>query len=155
LAGAHETAGVADRRRRRLRPAVARGVPRLPARKATGGGWDCGSGDVAGRVDCSDYLSFPPFFVADRSRKITMKKIISGITLRILAALLIALSVPTAHAGARADIPGLQIGTIGYNARGGDSWHNRNAEFVDNANTSDKPVNVYGLRVKDSWAHRM
>jgi len=84
-----------------------------------------------------------------------LRRILDGIVLAVAAVLLMALTAPTAHAAARRDIDGLQIGTIGYNARGADTWLNRNAEFVDIANTSDKPVNVYGLRVEDSWAHRM
>lgn len=82
-----------------------------------------------------------------------MKKIISGIAVAALSLVLLAVTAPAQARSADADA--LQIGVIGYNARGVDTWLNRNQEFVDIVNTSDKPVNVYGLRVEDSWAHRM
>jgi hypothetical protein len=59
----------------------------------------------------------------------------------------------SASATASADVPGLEIGTIGYNAYGSDRAWNRNQEFVDIVNNSADAVDVKGLRVEDAWAH--
>lgn len=81
-----------------------------------------------------------------------MKKIIAVL---LGAVLVLGLAAVPAHAvpAAAADVPGLSIGVIGYNALGADTMANRNAEFIDIANTSGAPVNVKGLRVTDSWAY--
>lgn len=75
----------------------------------------------------------------------------------ILAAALVAvlaLSAPAASAATTAaDVPGLSIGEIGYNAHGADRSWNRNSEFIDVTNTSTDAVDVKGLRVEDAWAH--
>ena len=60
---------------------------------------------------------------------------------------------PASAASASLDVPGLEIGEIGYNAYGADQAWNRNAEFVDIKNTSAEPVDVKGLKVEDAWAH--
>lgn len=54
---------------------------------------------------------------------------------------------------ASADVPGLEIGTIGYNAYDADRAWNRNQEFVDIVNSGPDAVDVKGLRVEDAWAH--
>lgn len=53
---------------------------------------------------------------------------------------------------ASADVPGLEIGAIGYNAYGADTAANRNAEYLDITNTSAAGVPVVGLLVQDAWA---
>jgi hypothetical protein len=55
-------------------------------------------------------------------------------------------------ASAAADVPGLAIGPIGYNAYGADGAANRNAEYVDVQNTGAVSVPVAGLLVQDAWA---
>lgn len=57
-------------------------------------------------------------------------------------------------ATASADVPGLAITQVGYNAYGSDTIYNRNQEFVDVRNTSSPgvDVNVAGLVVADQWA---
>ncbi|WP_101791041.1 hypothetical protein [Nonomuraea indica] len=57
-----------------------------------------------------------------------------------------------ASAAVGTDVPGLEIGTIGYNANGADTWWNRNKEYVDVVNVTDAPVDVKGLVVADGWA---
>ncbi|WP_188188066.1 hypothetical protein [Nonomuraea sp. SYSU D8015] len=69
-----------------------------------------------------------------------------------LAALLIGAGLATPSSAA-ADVPGLEIVQIGYNAYGADQPWNRNQEFIDIKNTSTEPVDVKGLRVEDAWAH--
>ncbi|YCK35188.1 hypothetical protein ACNF49_14195 [Actinomadura sp. ATCC 39365] len=74
--------------------------------------------------------------------------------LATLAAVLIAAGLAGSNpASAAADIPGLHIGAIGYNAYGPDVAANRNAEFVDVVNDSAAGVPVVGLLIQDSWAH--
>lgn len=57
-----------------------------------------------------------------------------------------------ASATSTADVPGLAITQVGYNAYGADTRWNRNQEFVDVKNTGAAPVNVKGLVVEDQWA---
>ncbi|MFG1963070.1 hypothetical protein [Nonomuraea sp. NPDC049028] len=57
-----------------------------------------------------------------------------------------------ASATASADVPGLAITQVGYNAYGSDTVWNRNQEFVDVRNTGADAVNVAGLVVADQWA---
>ncbi|MFD9950947.1 hypothetical protein ACFWYW_59295, partial [Nonomuraea sp. NPDC059023] len=64
---------------------------------------------------------------------------------------LLGLGLGTAPASA-ADIPDLQIGTIGYNAYGADTMLNRNSEYVDVKNVGAAGVPVAGLLLQDSWA---
>lgn len=54
---------------------------------------------------------------------------------------------------ASADVPGLEIAAVGYNAYGADGLWNRNAEYVDIKNASAAAVNVKGLIVEDAWRH--
>lgn len=70
----------------------------------------------------------------------------------VFAALLIAAGLAPSVSAAAADVPGLRIGTIGYNAYGADVASNRNAEFVDIVNESAGDVPVVGLLIQDSWA---
>jgi len=81
-----------------------------------------------------------------------LKKI--GAAVAAASTLTIALATAPASASAAADVPGLSIGTIGYNARGADTAANRNSEYVDIANTSTAAVDVMGLLVRDAWAKR-
>ncbi|MET8864685.1 hypothetical protein ABZW11_17245 [Nonomuraea sp. NPDC004580] len=77
---------------------------------------------------------------------------------RILAALAVAflaLAVAGPSTAAAADVPGLRIGTVGYNAYGADVASNRNSEFVEVVADDTAPaegVNVAGLLVQDAWA---
>jgi hypothetical protein len=57
-----------------------------------------------------------------------------------------------AQPAANADVPGLRIGTIGYNAVGNDRPWNRNAEYIDISNVSGSPKNVKDLLVRDQWS---
>ena len=57
-----------------------------------------------------------------------------------------------ASATASADVPGLAITQVGYNAYGSDTIYNRNQEFVDVKNVSGADVNVKDLVVADQWA---
>jgi len=59
---------------------------------------------------------------------------------------------PASASTSAADIPGLAIGPIGYNAYGADTAANRNAEYVDVQNASEAGVPVAGLLVQDAWA---
>jgi hypothetical protein len=52
---------------------------------------------------------------------------------------------------ASADVTGLSISQVGYNAVGADSVWNRNAEYVD-ITAGAAAVNVKNLVVSDSWA---
>lgn len=79
-----------------------------------------------------------------------MRKIISGAVMAVTALLLVALTVPSAHAVQRG-IQGLEITEVGYNAVGVDHFRNRNQEYVDIKNVSNEPVNVAGLEVYDQW----
>lgn len=79
--------------------------------------------------------------------------------MRITKSLALAASVAVAvgatgaaAATASADVPGLAITQVGYNAYGSDTVWNRNQEFVDVRNTGADPVNVAGLIVADQWA---
>jgi hypothetical protein len=58
-----------------------------------------------------------------------------------------------ASATASADVPGLTITQVGYNAYGSDTIYNRNQEYVDvKADaTAGRAVNVKGLVVADQW----
>lgn len=53
-------------------------------------------------------------------------------------------------ASAAADVPGLAIKQVGYNANGNDTFWNRNREYVDISALVD--ADVKGLTVSDSWA---
>lgn len=55
----------------------------------------------------------------------------------------------SASATASADVPGLQITQVGYNAYGSDTVWNRNQEFVDVRASVD--TNVKDLVVTDQW----
>ncbi|WP_433519028.1 hypothetical protein ACQP2T_28025 [Nonomuraea sp. CA-143628] len=66
-------------------------------------------------------------------------------------ALALGLAVPPAAASA--DVAGLAVGTIGYNAHGADVPGNRNSEYIDVVNAGREPVDVKGLRIEDAWAH--
>lgn len=71
----------------------------------------------------------------------------------LLSAAVLALGVTgAASATASADVPGLAITQVGYNAYGSDTIYNRNQEFVDVRNNGADPVNVAGLVVADQWA---
>lgn len=52
---------------------------------------------------------------------------------------------------ASADVDGLSITQVGYNAYGADTVWNRNQEFVDVKNDGAAAVNVAGLVVTDQW----
>lgn len=80
-----------------------------------------------------------------------MKKILNGALLAILALTLVAITSPAASAKT-ADVPGLRIGMIGYNAVGNDRPWNRNAEYIDISNVGPTSVDVKGLIVRDEWA---
>lgn len=69
-----------------------------------------------------------------------------------VACLTLTLGLSLATSPAHADVPGLEIGTIGYNARGADVEGNRNNEYVDIANKTNSAINVKDLLVRDSWA---
>lgn len=71
--------------------------------------------------------------------------------LTLLAAIVVAAGV-TGAAPASADVPGLAITQVGYNAYGADTVWNRNQEFVDVKNAGAVDVNVAGLVVADQWA---
>lgn len=71
----------------------------------------------------------------------------------VFAALLIAAGLAPSVSATAADVPGLHIGPIGYNADGADVASNRNAEFVDVVNESAADVRVVGLLIQDAWAH--
>ncbi|UBU10045.1 hypothetical protein [Nonomuraea gerenzanensis] len=77
-----------------------------------------------------------------------LKRILAAVAVALIAA---ATAGPSTSAAA-ADIPGLRIGTIGYNAYGADVASNRNAEYVDVVNDGTAAVPVAGLLVQDSWA---
>lgn len=84
------------------------------------------------------------------SRKHTLvKKIFSALV--VVASVVAALGLSASSASA--DVPGLEIGTVGYNANGADTWVNRNREYVDVTNVSGGPVDVKGMVVQDAWAH--
>lgn len=70
----------------------------------------------------------------------------------VLAAFLVVLGLGLATMPANADVTGLSIGAIGYNAYGADTVANRNSEYVDIVNTTDADVSVVGLLLQDSWA---
>ncbi|MGW0805935.1 hypothetical protein [Nonomuraea sp. NPDC002799] len=74
----------------------------------------------------------------------------------LLSAFIVVASVVgfSASATASADVPGLTITQVGYNAYGSDTVWNRNQEFVDVRNTSNPPVaiDVKNLTVADQWA---
>ncbi|MFI6296693.1 hypothetical protein ACIBEJ_34245 [Nonomuraea sp. NPDC050790] len=72
--------------------------------------------------------------------------------LTAFAAVLIVIGLTVPGTSAAADVPGLRVGTIGYNAHGPDVADNRNAEFVDVVNDSTAGVSVVGLLIQDSWA---
>ena len=78
-----------------------------------------------------------------------MRKALSGIVLAILSIMFITFTTGSSNA----DVPGLQIGAIGYNARGADTWFNRNKEYVDIKNISSDVMNLNGLVIEDNWAH--
>jgi hypothetical protein len=59
----------------------------------------------------------------------------------------------TGVSAASADVPGLSITRVGYNAVGADTSWNRNQEYVDITAAPDHAVDVKGLVVEDSWAH--
>lgn len=81
-----------------------------------------------------------------------MKKILSA--LMVAASTLAVVGIASAsNAATLDDVPGLAIGTIGYNARGNDTWFNRNKEFVDVKNVSDESLSVKDLVIEDAWAH--
>jgi hypothetical protein len=72
-------------------------------------------------------------------------------SLALLAAGVMAVGATGAAAAtASADVPGLAVTQIGYNARGADNYWNRNKEYVDI--TASASVNVKGLRLDDQWA---
>lgn len=74
-------------------------------------------------------------------------------SLTLIAAAVVALGVTgPASATMSADVPGLAITQVGYNAYGADTVWNRNQEFVDVKNTGAVDVNVAGLVVADQWA---
>ncbi|MEV0231606.1 hypothetical protein [Nonomuraea sp. NPDC050786] len=52
---------------------------------------------------------------------------------------------------ASADVDGLSITQVGYNAYGADTVWNRNQEFVDVKNDGATAVNVKDLVVTDQW----
>lgn len=80
------------------------------------------------------------------------KRILAAST--AVATLALTLGFASAPASA-ADLPSLEISQVGYNAVGADSAWNRNSEYVDVTNTSESAaVDVKGLVVADSWAHR-
>jgi hypothetical protein len=70
----------------------------------------------------------------------------------LLAAALATAVVTAGSATASAEVPGLAITQVGYNAYGSDTVWNRNQEFVDVKNTGTEAVNVAGLVVADQWA---
>lgn len=78
-----------------------------------------------------------------------LKRIIAALAVALIA---VAVAGPSTAAAA-ADVPGLRIGTVGYNAYGADVPGNRNSEFVEVVNDSATDVNVAGLLIQDSWAH--
>ncbi|MFI7707592.1 hypothetical protein [Nonomuraea sp. NPDC049480] len=78
-----------------------------------------------------------------------LKRIVAALAVVLIA---VGLAGPSV-ASAAADVPGLVVGTISYNAPGADVPGNRNKEYVDVVNVGREPVDVKGLRVEDSWAH--
>lgn len=58
-----------------------------------------------------------------------------------------------ASATASADVAGLSIAQVGYNAYGSDTVWNRNQEFIDvkNDGSTSGPVDVAGLVIADQW----
>lgn len=66
----------------------------------------------------------------------------------VIAALMM-LTGLTASASATANV--LTIGEIGYNARGNDTWFNRNKEYITIHNFSTSDVNLKGMVVTDNW----
>lgn len=77
-----------------------------------------------------------------------MKKTI----LALMGALALMLGGIASATSATADVPGLSIGTIGYNAYGADTAANRNSEYVDVVNGDSVGVPVAGLVLQDAWA---
>lgn len=77
-----------------------------------------------------------------------MRKAMSGIALAVLSFAFIVLTAGSSHA---ATVNNLTIGEFGYNARGADSWFNRNKEYVTLKNTSGASLDLNGLVVTDNW----
>lgn len=83
-----------------------------------------------------------------------IRKILTLSAAFLATILMLGLSAGTATASPT-DVPGLTISQVGYNAVGNDREWNRNSEYVDVTNTSETDaVDVKGLVVADSWAHR-
>lgn len=79
-----------------------------------------------------------------------MRKAFSGIALAVLGFVFLVVTAGSSHAAVVATpFAELQIGTIGYNAVGADTYANRNKEFVDIKAVVD--FNINGLVVSDSW----
>jgi hypothetical protein len=79
-----------------------------------------------------------------------MRKALSGIALAILSFAFIVLTAGSSTAAVVATpFAELQIGTIGYNAVGTDTYANRNKEFVDVKAVA--AFDVKDLVVSDSW----
>lgn len=77
-----------------------------------------------------------------------MRKII--LSLAAITALMLG-GLGMSAASAAADVPGLAITQVGYNAYGADTFYNRNQEFVDVKNVGATDVNVKNLVVTDAW----
>ena len=76
-----------------------------------------------------------------------MRKALSGILLGILSFMFIILTTGTSNA----DVAGLKVTRVGYNAVGADTYMNRNSEYVDI--TASVTTDVKDLIVTDSWGH--
>lgn len=82
-----------------------------------------------------------------------MRKALSGILLGILSLMFIVTTAGSSNAAVDdGDVNNVAIDLIGYNARGNDTWFNRNKEFVDLKITADN-TNVDGLVITDAWGH--
>jgi hypothetical protein len=78
-----------------------------------------------------------------------MRKVFSGIALAVLSFAFVVLTAGSSNAAVAVNT--LTIGEFGYNARGADSWFNRNKEYVALRNTSAGTIDLNGLVVTDNW----
>jgi len=81
-----------------------------------------------------------------------MRKALSGIALAVLSLAFIAFTNGNANATVASE--GLEITQIGYNARGNDTWLNRNKEFVDIKNVHEGNAVLNGFVLEDDWGHK-
>jgi hypothetical protein len=81
-----------------------------------------------------------------------MRKALSGILLGILSLMFIVTTAGSSNADT-VNV-GLSITEIGYNARGVDSWGNRNKEYIEIkfVGTVANSIDLEGVEIRDSWA---